>query len=351
MWWRSKSGFCTTATRATACGRRRSYRSRCGLRRWRGARRRRGRRKVPSSVFDVLAAVVLFRCQSSDGDAPPVDVGALPDLAHGEVGRRRGEVRPVDELLDALAADAEQLPDLGGPDEVMHVRDHRQQTTSHLTMGLARAHTSRVTSGCSVKEYAMTADWTPLAEAVAALAGACDGARADDGRGFNASDVPLGHYLAKIPADLWDDDLATAAHQLARTYKAQLLAAGIEFEDLPAPDEPEREVRDGVTERRRADREAARIAEQSFCFTATDGDRQVIVLGFPYQQDMVEESRNIPGRRFRDAFAGRAKVNTYPASSAAAVAGCCAAHGVPVDPAVEDLAALPPEELALAEPN
>ena len=197
----------------------------------------------------------------------------------------------------------------------------------------------------------MTADWTPLAEAVAALAGACDGARADDGRGFNASDVPLGHYLAKIPADLWDDDLATAAHQLARTYKAQLLAAGIEFEDLPAPDEPEREVRDGVTERRRADREAARIAEQSFCFTATDGDRQVIVLGFPYQQDMVEESRNIPGRRFRDAFAGRSKVNTYPASSAAAVAGFCAAHGVPVDPAVEDLAALPPEELALAEPN
>jgi SNF2-related domain len=199
----------------------------------------------------------------------------------------------------------------------------------------------------------MTAiDWAPLAEAIQAIAGACDGARTDDGCGFNAGDVPLGHYLAKIPAGLWDDDLATAAHQLARVYKAQLLAAGIEFEDLPAPDESEREVRDTLTERRRAAAEAARVAEQSFCFTAADDGREVIVLGFPYEADMVAESRSIPGRRFRDSFAGRSKVNTFPVSSAAAVAEFCATHSIPVDPAVELLAALPqPEIEEPTEPN
>lgn len=198
----------------------------------------------------------------------------------------------------------------------------------------------------------MTTDWTPLAEAIAVIAGACDGARKDDGRGFNAGDVPLGHYLAKVPVELWDDDLAAGAYQLARTYKAQLAAFGIEFEDLPVPDEPDREVRDTLTERRRAAVEAERIAEQLFCFTATDGERPVIVLGFPYDADMVAESRSIPGRRFHDAFAGRSKVNTFPASSAAAVADFCAAHGIPVDPDVEALALLPqPEIEPPTEPN
>jgi hypothetical protein len=192
----------------------------------------------------------------------------------------------------------------------------------------------------------MTAiDWTPLAEAIGAIAGACDGARTDDGRGFNAGDVPLGHYIAKIPADLWNDDLAIAAYQLARIYKGQLLAVGIEFEDLPVPDEPEREVREELTERRREAAKHERLREQSFCFVATDGDSEVIVLGFPYDPDMVNESRSIPGRRFRDSFAGRSKVNTFPASSAAVVAAFCAEHGIPVSPAVEQLAALPQPEI------
>lgn len=77
---------------------------------------------------------------------PPMDIGGFPNLAHGKFGGRRGEVGPVDELLNALAADAKQLADLGGPYEVVHVRDHRQKTTSHLTRGPAREDTSRVTS-------------------------------------------------------------------------------------------------------------------------------------------------------------------------------------------------------------
>lgn len=190
----------------------------------------------------------------------------------------------------------------------------------------------------------MTAtDWSPLAEAIATIAAQCDGARTDDQRGFNAGDVPLGHYLASVPAALWDQDAAIGAYQLARIYKAQLLSAGIEFEDLPAPDEPERFVRDTLTERRHAEKEAARIAEQSFCLAATEDDRTVVVLGFPYDPGMVAAAREIPGRSFRSSFAGREKVNVYPASSAPALREFCREHGITIDPQVDRLAEQPPE--------
>ena len=189
----------------------------------------------------------------------------------------------------------------------------------------------------------MTAtDWSPLAEAIGVIAAACDGARTDDGRGFAAGDVPLGHYLASVPAALWDQDAATGAYQLARIYKAQLAAAGIEFEDLPAPEDPEAHVRDTLTERRHAAKEAERIAALSFCETGVEGGATVIVLGFPYDPDMVAATREIPGRSYRATFGVRSKVNLYPASSAALVRDFCAEHGIPVSADVAALAANPP---------
>lgn len=175
-------------------------------------------------------------------------------------------------------------------------------------------------------------DWTPLAEAVAVIAARCDGAREGDGRGFNAGDVPLGHYLAALPVELWDEHAAVGAHQLARTYRAQLAALGIEFEDLPVPDEPEAHVRDELTERRRAQREAERIAAQSFCEIGIEDGKPVIVLGFPYEAAMVEQAKQIPGRAYRAEFGDRSRVNLYPPSSAAVVREFCREHGIPAAP-------------------
>jgi hypothetical protein len=185
-------------------------------------------------------------------------------------------------------------------------------------------------------------DWSPLAEAIGVIAGQCDGAREDDGRGFNAGDVPLGHYLASIPAALWDEDAAVGAYQLARIYRGQLAAAGIEFEDLPVPEDPEAQVRDTLTGRRQAQRDAERIAALSFCETATNGGQPVIVLGFPYDPDMVEATKQIPGRAYRAEFGARSKVNLYPPSSAPQVREFARTHGIPVDPEVEQLADNPP---------
>lgn len=184
-----------------------------------------------------------------------------------------------------------------------------------------------------------TTDWTPLAAAVRAIAGQCDGALSDDGRGFAAADVPLGHYLASVPADSWDEQAATAAWQLARTYQTQLADAGIDLADLPRPENPDRHVRDEMTDRRRAAKKAGKTAAASFCHTAQDDGKTVILLGFPYNPDLVEETRRIPGRSFRAAFAGRKKVNVYPASSAAALLAFCTGHGITADPQVAALAA------------
>jgi len=84
------------------------------------------------------------------GEAPvglaPLDyLLGLPDLAHGELNVRLREVGLVDQLLDALAANAEQVADLGGSDEVMHDRKHRNKTTGHLTSTPATGETSHVT--------------------------------------------------------------------------------------------------------------------------------------------------------------------------------------------------------------
>lgn len=97
-----------------------------------------------------LGGFLPFGWQPPVLSSPPHDVGTFPDFAHGEVDRRRGEVGPRDDLLDALPAHSEQLADLCGAHQVMHAGDHRQQTTSHLTRGPAREDTSHVTSSTLV---------------------------------------------------------------------------------------------------------------------------------------------------------------------------------------------------------
>lgn len=67
-----------------------------------------------------------MRALTFDGDRAPMiarprlHVGALPDFAHFQDCVRLGEVTAIDELLHALAADAQHPADFRGPYEVMH---------------------------------------------------------------------------------------------------------------------------------------------------------------------------------------------------------------------------------------
>ena len=66
------------------------------------------------------------------GTDPCVDVRQHPDLPLGELGDGFGKVGPLGELVDPLAADAEQAADLVGSDEAMwsrrHAHDYRRMT-------------------------------------------------------------------------------------------------------------------------------------------------------------------------------------------------------------------------------
>lgn len=199
-----------------------------------------------------------------------------------------------------------------------------------------------MTSGRGTLTVHANTDWTPLAEAIATLAAACDGAKTDDGRGFSAANVGLGKYLATIPAELWDEDLAAGAWQICRDHKSQLAANGIELEDLPVPPEPERDARAELADRRRAFEAAEKFKAAALCELADDGGKQVLVLGFAYDPDMVDEAREIPGRAWKPEFGTYTKVNVYPATSAPLVREFCDRHGIPVPADVAELADNPP---------
>lgn len=66
---------------------------------------------------------------------PRFHVGPLPDFAHVKHNLGLRKVVTADELLDALAADAEHAPDLSRAHKVMHVRNHSQHATCLLTSG------------------------------------------------------------------------------------------------------------------------------------------------------------------------------------------------------------------------
>ncbi len=56
---------------------------------------------------------------------PLLDRDALPDVPHGEDRHGRGEVVPTCEHVQALAADLQQIADLGCAHEVVHAAQPR----------------------------------------------------------------------------------------------------------------------------------------------------------------------------------------------------------------------------------
>ncbi len=81
----------------------------------------------------------------------------------------------------------------------------------------------------------MTATRPTIQQAVRALASQCDGARDQDGVGFNGRDTDFGRSLAQLPDASWTIRRLEAAHKMLRTYARQLSGLGIRYEDLTPP--------------------------------------------------------------------------------------------------------------------
>ncbi len=128
---------------------------------------------------------------------------------------------------------------------------------------------------------------TPTIEqAVLALKAVCDGASTHDQRGFNGWDAKFVADLLRGKAQYgtWTLGQQRALHKMLRKYTKQLATLGIDYELIPTPAEP-------------APAPAAAPAgpgnlETSITMRA-DGK---IVIRFPFDKDVVELVRQIPGR-------------------------------------------------------
>lgn len=100
----------------------------------------------------------------------------------------------------------------------------------------------------------------------------------DDGVGFNRFDAPLGLSLAGTSPEQWSIYQVQAAHRMLAKYTAQLAELGIDYRQIPQPD--------GGVERPARRRSVGVSSGGQF------------VIGFPYDAELVEEVKELPGRSF-----------------------------------------------------
>lgn len=72
-----------------------------------------------------------------------------------------------------------------------------------------------------------------LHHAISLLASACDGAREQDGVGFNSLDTKFGKRIAAIAPEHWTDEIATDASAILPIYRKQLAGYGVDVAELP----------------------------------------------------------------------------------------------------------------------
>jgi len=107
-------------------------------------------------------------------------------------------------------------------------REHkltRAQARGVLNTMLAQARRNANSSAAP-----SNSDYTPILEAVRALAAVCDGAVDLDGVGYNGVDTGFGHAMAE--RESLSPRMAAASFKMLRKYSAQLRNYGIEYLDL-----------------------------------------------------------------------------------------------------------------------
>lgn len=165
------------------------------------------------------------------------------------------------------------------------------------------------------------------------LAAVCDHANQDDGAGYSAADVAVGHALAAMPESSWTDDHLTVATALCHKYRRQLHAAGIDTTTAYPVD---------VSPRMRARVEASgrEYAEAQQRRAILVGD-DVIELAFPYNKEILEDLRKtVPSQMRR--WQNETKQWLVQADAVRAVRQLATKWNFHLDPAI---AALPDKDL------
>lgn len=140
-------------------------------------------------------------------------------------------------------------------------------------------------------------------QGIVAVAAHCDGARTEDGVGFNGQDTLYGRRVATVPFVEWTDAVKVECARIANTYQRQILGyTGIDVSTLSVVDfakdcgtnhSARDDARGYERKRRNGDKVALRkvdVAEGSLAifFDLKDPDKNAV----------MDATRALPGRRF-----------------------------------------------------
>lgn len=139
-----------------------------------------------------------------------------------------------------------------------------------------------------------------LKQAVNALLGVCDGARAQDGSGFNRFD---GGFIRSLPEN-WSPRQEMAVYNLLRKYKSQLSRFGINYDAIEKPVLPPAPPpidMDAIRAKLATSPVVAKPNIQPASPRQISIESGNIIVEFPWNQTDVDRVKKlIPGARFKD---------------------------------------------------
>ena len=172
------------------------------------------------------------------------------------------------------------------------------------------------------------------------LASRCDYAHDLDGMGFSQTDASLGHGLAALPPESWNEEIVVLAQAIAHKYRRQLNSGGFDvasvdgFADAATTRNHDR-MADQVREVGR--RELRRKAVEASKLIDYDERSGNFVILFDYDRDLVTAVRSVRGRQYRRNFGRWEKVNIVPAQYVQSVVDFSEEHGFPFSDAAQQV--------------
>jgi len=146
-------------------------------------------------------------------------------------------------------------------------------------------------------------EYQQVYEGICAVAARCDGARTEDGVGFNGQDTHFGRRIAAVAFADWTDDVKAEAARIANTYQGQILSyTGLDVTALAVVQEAKEAgtnhgARDDARGYERKAKGADKLAERKI--DVVDGD-----LGIFYAKKdpdfsaLLDACKALPGRSF-----------------------------------------------------
>jgi hypothetical protein len=146
-------------------------------------------------------------------------------------------------------------------------------------------------------------EYEQVYQGIVAVAARCDGARTEDGVGFNGQDTHFGRRIASVPFSEWTQDVMVEAARIANTYQVQILSyTGINVTTLQVVQEAKgigtnHTARDTARGYERKAQGASQLEHRKI--DVVDGELSIFFsLKDPEKAALLDACRALPNRHF-----------------------------------------------------